>query len=1525
MSKIYKFVDPLQAETSTQSAATDWSRCILCQEESSEVLHCPADCKREAQGYKNMADLLLGFSMVGELPKRIDLSRLDEGDGTEKTLLLHKASWHDSCRLKYNKTKLLRAEKRKRCRDESADVWNKKFTRQGTSKCTYREHACFFCGTPATPGESLREASTFGLDFRVRQCALKLEDKALLAKLSAGDLIAQEAKYHLQCLVSLYNKARDSEARIGSDVDAMNHGIAFAELVSFMEDVRSDDAVAPVFKLTQLTNLYSNRLEQLGTDVGGRIHSTKLKERILAYFPDMQAHKQGRNVILIFNEDIGSALRKACEHDADNDAVILVKAANIVRRDMFEMQNHYSGSFGISCQEKSVPNSLLALVAMVVNGPNIKAQSSSSQMPQPILTIAQLLMHNSLMRCRQTQSTSAVRHSQERETPLPMYVGIMIHTKTRKRELVDNLYQLGLSISYDRVLGISTELGNKICHQYQKEKAVCPQQLKCGLFTTAAVDNIDHNPSSTTSLKSFHGTGISLFQHPDNKFSGAKRCFMHENRGPNETKISYLPESYTTVPPVGLISRFPSLPKQEGPTKVDCQLISLALAKEYDWLKRVCQVLESDTVEMDEMISWAAYHASHQTEPITEEEVAITSLLPLFLEDSMSLAMIKHSMDIVKTAVEVLNPDQVPIITCDQPLYTIAKKIQWNWPTSHGEKHFLIMFGGLHIEMAIMKTLGHFLDGSGWTAALVHAGVATIGTAESFVKASHVTRTRRVHQVTAASLYVLQKKAYTDYCRKLKDESKAISMEDWCTQMAEAYPHVRFWSITLHLELVLLMYVRAIREGDFPLYIESLSHIVPWFFALDRTNYARWIPVHLRDMVGLKQSHPDIYAEFMNGKFVVKKTRHAFSAIAIDQAHEQNNACVKGDGGAIGLTENPAALRRWMISGPEMARLLGEFESSMEKRRDTDLRHHEEKKHTQVAFALDVRSLSGTIEEMGNPFLEESNDLLVLDNRNIMSAAVASTVQEIEKLGLDQYETYVNDRLINRTTSIEDPIKRNNFQLFKSHQTKFKSGKHEQMALLKNDCSLFSRLYVASQIRNGDLDKFFMHENQAYPPSLSHMGTMRTGNKSDLLGCLEKLVVVTDHVTSPTVEVILIDGAAIINMLRPGTTKTFQEYATDVFVPYITSQLLHVKRLDIIWDVYLSDSLKANTRSKRGTGVRKRVEPANKIPGNWQEFLRVNENKTELFTFLSTMASRIVTNKQIITTHNTNVLCTGCPDISGLEPCTHEEADTRILLHLEHAVRAGHSKILIRTVDTDVVVLAITSAQRLNILELWIGFGAGKNFRFLAAHEMSRALGPDRCVALPMFHAFTGCDTVSCFGGRGKNTAWDTWNAFGDVTQAFCVLAAKPTPECFMVWLGLLERFVVLLYDRTSCQQHVNDARKQLFTQKGRGIEGLPPTQDALMQHIKRAAYQAGHCWAQVMNPIPELPSPSDWGWEKKNGGGWQICWTTLPEAAEVCRELIRCGCKKACTGQCKCLKAGLQCTALCLCGGLCNDQHSLL
>ena len=300
MVKVYKVVDQ-PGTSSVLCLTTNWKKCVLCQEDTPEVLRCSASSKRDAEGvgYKTIADNIKGFDKVGCLPMTINLSRSDDGVGIEATFRQHQAKWHDSCRLQFNKTKLERAEKRT-FRIEDSTAASKKFTRQSMEEAPPSTETCFFCGMPPV-GEMLRNASTFQVDVRVRQCAVKLQDTALLAKLSAGDMIAQEAKYHTQCLVSLYNKAREVATSDQREVDSECHDIAFAGLISYIEEARMDSLVVPVFKLTDLANMYSNRLEQLGNDLAGRVHSTRLKERILAYLPDMEAHKQGREVVLVCN------------------------------------------------------------------------------------------------------------------------------------------------------------------------------------------------------------------------------------------------------------------------------------------------------------------------------------------------------------------------------------------------------------------------------------------------------------------------------------------------------------------------------------------------------------------------------------------------------------------------------------------------------------------------------------------------------------------------------------------------------------------------------------------------------------------------------------------------------------------------------------------------------------------------------------------------------------------------------------------------------------------------------------------------------------------------------------------------------------------------------------------------------------------------------------------------------------------------------------------------------------------------
>ena len=211
--------------------------------------------------------------------------------------------------------------------------------------------------------------------------------------------------------------------------------------------------------------------------------------------------------------------------------------------------------------------------------------------------------------------------------------------------------------------------------------------------------------------------------------------------------VAPLPHYYTDLPPVtssikkspvpAARSRVASLTRGDFKQQTD---------KAYQWLGNAKRDVEDNTGTLDnDNTSWAAFHASRQ--PPDARFICPTSLLPLFLD---SATHIQHSMDVMKKAMEHLNPGQTPAVTFDQPLFALAKQIQWKWPESYSEDQIVVMFGKLHIEMAALRTLGNWLQGSGWVQALAQAKIATAGTAESFLRASHVLRTRRAHQVTAA-------------------------------------------------------------------------------------------------------------------------------------------------------------------------------------------------------------------------------------------------------------------------------------------------------------------------------------------------------------------------------------------------------------------------------------------------------------------------------------------------------------------------------------------------------------------------------------------------------------------------------------------------------------------------------------------------------------------------------------------------------------------------------------------------------
>ena len=157
----------------------------------------------------------------------------------------------------------------------------------------------------------------------------------------------------------------------------------------------------------------------------------------------------------------------------------------------------------------------------------------------------------------------------------------------------------------------------------------------------------------------------------------------------------------------------------------------------------------------------------------------------------------------------------------------------------------------------------------------------------------------------------------------------------------------------------------------------------------------------------------------------------------------------------------------------------------------------------------------------------------------------------------------------------------------------------------------------------------------------------------------------------------VLEGSVLVNLLKPAKKMTFTEHGRAAFLPKVVQELQTVERVDIVFDTYKKDSLKGTTRQKRGVGIQRKVEKQSQVPTNWHSFLRIDENKEEIFCFLSDqIKAEINTSKIVITTFEDKVLTSSGINVETVSPCNHKESDTWVFLHALDMSRRSMQRII---------------------------------------------------------------------------------------------------------------------------------------------------------------------------------------------------------------------------------------------------------
>ena len=322
----------LHEVNTNKNEGINWKFCVLCQEEKDQELSYPNDSSTSVYTWiKTQLQALCDF---GLMPINVSFDSFNDGSGIRQTLERNNACYHRSCRSTLT-IKLGRKEQshKRKTMDDCTENFSPAKKRLKYSPKPTELNICFFCDE-SSKGH-LHSVSTFNLNNMVNEAATELNDVRLMAKLAIRDMMAADAKYHLNCYVKLLNRYRSHNNRknnkhVAQQVSA--EALAFAELVAYIEETRNDECVI-VFKLSDLRKKYANRLAEMKEgEVSKSIHSTTLKERLQEHIPDLWVSKQGKEVFLTLSENIGPAIQYAHNSEMDKFAVNLANIVRLVRK-----------------------------------------------------------------------------------------------------------------------------------------------------------------------------------------------------------------------------------------------------------------------------------------------------------------------------------------------------------------------------------------------------------------------------------------------------------------------------------------------------------------------------------------------------------------------------------------------------------------------------------------------------------------------------------------------------------------------------------------------------------------------------------------------------------------------------------------------------------------------------------------------------------------------------------------------------------------------------------------------------------------------------------------------------------------------------------------------------------------------------------------------------------------------------------------------------------------------------------------
>jgi hypothetical protein len=1522
-------MDPVA--TLKRPSSIDFALCILCQTDG--------DLRYASnQGLATLAKACETRKKLRDQKNRNIIDRLDMALGSNTTSIV----WHKNCYAQFtDKNKLLRLERLEDHHQDRENVPTCSSVVGSTHGRVVRRSSvkpvdwtlCIFC-QDRTSKERLSSVMTFNVSKDILE-ASKLHHKLCFSLAGVSDLIAAEAKYHLPCLSSF----KRSTSKVKEDF----HTSQDLPLIWLSSEIMYAAQKGHVLRLSDVWDRYVNLSEEANTVIPKSFVSRrttfreKLQSRVgdTILFVQPDGGPSQRETLLVPSKYTGNAVSGLTD-EADEQLTMprfepeediflsLVHVALKLRGDLLDKPGHVGFEVSVGNALSCVPESVYMFLKLLYGGPcqleiePCDAKEDDTKLEQQVLSSAQDMVYG-------VSGGSKL-------TPKHIGLGSTLHQTTRSKELVEMFHKAGHTLSYHQVLQLDTTLAKSTIKSMNPNTgAVIPPNLVPDRFLFYTADNIDILDETLDGKETFHATQLAAWQR------GPSADVKWDSMVLSKDRRLHVPEvmdtlNAATMPAVRAEPSFSGQVEKtwyHQPSKdTDCAARAQSVDLAFNFMR-----LNSTTET-----SWTVFNES-----LTQNDPPQTTVgyMPIIQAPA-------HEFDTLKTVVERCLEvsshlgQEYTVLSVDQALY--CKLMELKWCNPEYKKRLIPRLGGLHISMNFLKVIGEHMRGSGLAEAWVEAGLMGQNTIEAALAGKKFNKAMRARKMTCQALWRLLGPNLLDYVKEADEHlhiqiSKAASdladveilvtlltnptfsslMSDFLERRKEDNVNFSFWWGYLEMVAILLMFTRAQRDGLWDLHIHSFTCMLPFCLRYDHINYGRWGPVYLAEMRNLPES---VLEEFKKGNFVVKRSARKFNQVDPDQAQEWLNGTGKRGGGIVGITKTNTALNRWALSYNLRAHIAADTREMLQIYPKDLLSHNESKPARQQRDNADENVLLSILERF-HVFAPDTHHAALqnIATKDVASEEIQTSLLNARVMGQKQLDEFVEDRLVGDAEtsvpqhSLYDTIKKNKAPTFDDlYKVVQHSAEKNKRTVLKADQNFLQRLVTAyASGRTINLDNVLNHELLPVPVSLAELnGNLRTGNKALLADML------TADVPCPaTLDLhgksacLVIDGQArVVAIGKPVAAKTFGDLA-DVFTRSIFQSGMQYLRIDVVFDRYRDESIKAGTRTKRtktSRPIRRIVEGQEvPLPNSWINFIALPENKADLARFLSEeLLAHAPGDTEIVVAGGFDDereirSSRGNTDLTPLK-ATHEEADTRIILHV---IDSRLDTVVVCARDTDVMLLLVAHFPRVSCRNLWMMAGTAQKRKYIPIGPVYHNLPANSVQSLLPFHALTGSDTTSHICGHTKRSAWKVFLEYHHLLVGLGV--GNLTPEVSKS----TEIFVCKIYGMNNLE--TTDSVRRVMFEKACKPEAMPPTSDALKFHIQRVHYQS-LIWKEAHCPLPNLPNVTELGW-KRVATNLQPVLMTLHPIPESCLELVSCSCRSRCrTMRCSCRKAKLGCTAACVC-----------